>query len=120
MHVLVYMTGAAKVDHLQIGAFGRDKKDVLRLEIAVHHAHVGTGEKDQGSAELARKLEGEVEGDAAKVRVGEQLIEVVGEALKHQAPVALVRKVALQVHYSTENKMHIITLVVDGKKLSYR
>ena len=56
----------------------------------------GMGEKEQSSAELLRKLASQIEGDAPEISVPEQLIEVVGEELKHETQVTAKHEVALQ------------------------
>ena len=98
MDILIDMARGTEIDDLQVRAFGSNEEDVLRLEIAMHDADIRTGKKDQGGTELARKLEGEVQGNTTEVSVGKQLVEVVGKALKHQTPMALVGEVALQVN----------------------
>lgn len=65
-------------------------------------AELGCRQEKQRSAQLLGKLACEVERHAAEVGVTEQVIEVVGQQLKHQAQVAPEHEMPLQVHCGVE------------------
>ncbi len=52
-------------------------------------------EKEEGSAQLLRKLACEVEGHSAEVGVTKEFVQVVRQQLKHQAQVVPIHKVTL-------------------------
>lgn len=53
------------------------------------------GEEKQGRAQLLGKLARQIERDAAKVGVAQQIVEIVRKQLKHQAQVVAPHKVTL-------------------------
>lgn len=53
------------------------------------------GEEKQGGAQLLGKLASQIERDAAKVGVAQQIVQIVRQQLKHQAQVVAPHKVAL-------------------------
>lgn len=61
-------------------------------------AELRRGQEEQRRAELLRQLPRQVQRDAAEVCVAQEVIQVVGEQLKHQAQVVPEHEVPLQVH----------------------
>ena len=57
---------------------------------------LGRGEVEQSRAQLLGKLAREVQRDSPEVGVAQQLIEVVGEQLKHQTQVVAEHEVPLE------------------------
>ncbi|KAF7242430.1 putative beta-glucosidase I, partial [Varanus komodoensis] len=98
-HSLAQLAGAAKVHDLDSTALGVAEQDVLRLKVTVDNAELRCGQEEQSSAQLLGKLACEVERDATEVGVTEQVIEVVGQQLKHQAQMAPEHEMPLQVHW---------------------
>lgn len=65
----------------------------------MNDAELGGGQEEQGRAHLLRELARQVEGHAAEVGVPQQVVQVVGQHLKHQAQVVPEHEVALQMHW---------------------
>ena len=98
-HPLVELTRAAEVQDLDGRPFGVAEHDVLRLEVAVDDLQLGRGQEAQRRAQLLRELPGERERDAAELGVSQQVEQVVGEQLEHQAQVVPPHEVVPQPHW---------------------
>lgn len=64
----------------------------------MNDAELRRGQKEQCRAELLRQLPGQVQRDAAEVGVAQEVVQVVGQQLEHQAQVVPEHEVPLQVH----------------------
>jgi len=78
---------------------GGPEENVLGLEVAVDDVHLRKAEKGQGLEDLAGKLADEHEVHALEVGAPEEVVEVEGHVLKHQAGVAIVVKVLKEAHW---------------------
>jgi len=81
------MARAAEVDDLDRRALRVAEEDVLGLEVAVDDVEFGRREEHQRHAQLLRELARQVERDAAKVGVAQQVVEVVREQLEDETEV---------------------------------
>jgi hypothetical protein len=93
---LTKLTRRTKIDDFDGGALGVAEKDILRLQITVYNGQLGRRQEEQSRAKLLRKLPRQVEGDAAEVRVPQQVVQVVREQFKHKTQVVPPHEVALQ------------------------
>jgi hypothetical protein len=84
--------------HLDGTPVGRAKEDVLRLEVAVANVHLWQAQEGQRLEHLPRKLANEHEADALELGAPQEVIEVEGHVLKHQAGVPIVVKVVQEAH----------------------
>lgn len=96
-HPLAKLTRAPKVHNLDGTSLGVTQQYVLRLQVAVDDAELRRSQEEQCCAHLLGELAGQVERDAAEVGVPQQVIQVVGQHLKHQTEVVSKHEVALQV-----------------------
>lgn len=99
MYPLSNLAGAAKVHNPDRTSLGVAEEDVLWFEVAVDDLDFRSGQEQQSSAQLLGKLSCQVQRDATKIGVPQQLIEVVGEQFKHQAKVIPIHKVPLHPNY---------------------
>ena len=97
-HPLAKLAGAAEVHDLDGATLGIAEQDVLGLEVAVNDAELRRGQEEQRCAELLRQLPRQVQRDSAEVRVAQEVVQVVGKQLEHQAQVVPKHEVPLQVH----------------------
>ena len=65
-------------------------------------AELWCGQEEQRRAQLLGELPRQVEGDAPEVGVPQQIVQVVGEHLEHQAEVVPEHEVTLQVDCGEE------------------
>lgn len=68
-------------------------------------AELGRGQEKQRRAELLRQLPRQVQRDTAEVRVAQEVVQVVGKQLEHQAQVVPEHEVPLQVHCGKGTEM---------------
>ena len=61
--------------------------------------HLGRGEEEEGGGNLLRKLSREVERDAAKVGVAQQVVEVVGEEFEDEAEMVAPHEMVPEFHH---------------------
>ena len=97
-HSLPQLTRAAKVHKSDCTSFGVTEQNIFGLQITVDDPQLGCGEVQESCAKLLCKLASEVEGDSVKVGVPQELVEIVGEELKHQAEVATEHEVPLETY----------------------
>ena len=62
------------------------------------HVHLGQAQEGQRLEHLARKLADEHEAHALELGAPQQVVQVEGHVLKHQARVAIVVKVLQEAH----------------------
>jgi hypothetical protein len=77
------MAAAAKVDNLDGGALWVLQENVFRFEVAMNHADIISPKEEEGVGDLHSKLADQVQGDAAEIGVADEVVQVVGEQLKH-------------------------------------
>lgn len=95
---MAQLAGAAKVHNLDGTALGVAEQDILWLKVTVDDTELRSCQEEQCSAQLLGKLACEVERNTTEVGVTEQVIEVVGQQLEHQAQMAPEHEMPLQVH----------------------
>lgn len=64
----------------------------------MYNLKLWSGEKQKGSTELLGKLPGQIEGDAPKVGITQQIIKVVGQQLEDQTQVIPPHEMPFQPH----------------------
>lgn len=64
----------------------------------MNDAKLGRGQEEKRRAELLRQLPCQVQRDTPEMRVAQEVIQVVGKQLEHQAQVVPEHEVPLQVH----------------------
>lgn len=84
-HRLSQLTRAAKVNDLDRAPFGVAEEDVLWLQVTVDYAEFRCSQEKQCCAQLLGKLAREVQRNTTEVGVTQQIIQIVGKHLKHQA-----------------------------------
>ncbi len=92
------MTGAAKVHDAHCTPLGVAQKNVLRFQVAVDDLDFGRGQEQQGRAQLLGKLARLVQLDAPEVGVAQELVEVVGQQLKHEAQVIAIHEMTFHAN----------------------
>lgn len=97
-HPLSQLARAPKVDDLNGGPLGVAEEYVLRLEVAVDYVKFRCREEHQCCAQLLRKLPREIQRYAPEVGVPQEVVQVVGEQLKHQTEVIPPHEVSFQFH----------------------
>ncbi len=61
--------------------------------------HLGRGEEEESGGNLLRELSRQIERDAAKVSVAQQVVEVVGEEFEDQAEMVAPHEMVPKFHH---------------------
>lgn len=87
VHCLADPTTAAEINQLDRGSLRVLQQNVLRFEIAVDDGDFGRREEEERVTDLLGELLDEVERDAPKRCVPNEVVEVVTQMLEHQTQV---------------------------------
>lgn len=64
----------------------------------MYDAKLWCGQEQQGCAQLLSKLACQIERNTTEIGVSQEVVQIVGQKLKHQAKVVPKHEVSLQVH----------------------